>query len=241
VDGEIEASRDGDPWTIGPELDAAALALRATLPLKPDPVILTGPRVELRPLALPADAEELHAASDGRALELGPLHVAAYDAERTVWRYLSGGPFADAAALGRWLGLQDAAPDGRPLCVVDRASGRAVGVANLMADAPEHLRIELGNIWYGPVVQGAGHNTEATWLMLRHVFGLGYRRVDWKCDARNARSRASALRMGFRFEGIFEQHLIIKGRERDTAWFRMLRHEWPDVEPRLRSMIGAGA
>jgi RimJ/RimL family protein N-acetyltransferase len=109
-----------------------------------------------------------------------------------------------------------------------------------MANAPDHLRVELGNIWYGPVVQGAGINTEATWLLLRHVFGLGYRRVEWKCDARNLRSRAAALRMGFRYEGTFEQHYIIKGRERDTAWFRMLRDEWPGVEPTLLERLGAG-
>jgi RimJ/RimL family protein N-acetyltransferase len=228
-----------DPWTIGPELDPELLAVRAHLPRKPAAVTLTGPRIELRPLDLATDAEALHAASDGHELHLGSLHAAPYDAERSVWRYLSGGPFADAAALAAWLGLQDAAADGRPFTVVDRATDRPVGVANLMANSPEHLRIELGNIWYSPVVQGAGVNTEATWLLLRHVFGLGYRRAEWKCDSRNLRSRAAALRMGFRFEGIFEQHYIIKGRERDSAWFRMLRHEWPAVEPALLERVGA--
>jgi len=228
-----------DPWTIGPDVDPDQLAVRDRLPRKPEAVTLTGPGVLLRPLDLAADVVHLHAVSDGREMRLGSLHVPAYDAERSVWRYLSGGPFADAGALGAWLAPQDAAPDGRPFAVVDRSSDRPVGVANLMANAPEHLRVELGNIWYGPVVQGAGVNTEATWLLLRHAFGLGYRRVDWKCDARNLRSRAAALRMGFRFEGVFEQHYIIKGRERDTAWFRMLRGEWPAVEPALAERVRA--
>ena len=149
------------------------------------------------------------------------------------------GPSRTPAALGAWLAAQDAAPDGRPFAVVDRATDRPVGVANLMANAPEHLRVELGDIWYGPVVQGTGVNTEATWLLLRHAFGLGYRRVDWKCDALNLRSRAAALRMGFRFEGIYEQHCITKGRNRDTAWFRMLRGEWPAVEPALEERVRA--
>ncbi len=222
-----------DPWAIGPMIDPATLALRDTLPRKPDPVELVGSRVLLRPLDLTTDAAPLHHASNGGALDLGRLRVGAYDPERRIWRYLSGGPFADARALAAWLAVQDAAPDGRPLTVIDRASGRPVGVVNLMANAPEHLRVELGNIWYAPVVQGAGHNTEAVWLLLRHVFDKGYRRVEWKCDARNQRSRAAALRLGFRFEGIFEQHYVVKGRERDTAWYRMLRREWPSIEPAL--------
>ncbi|MET0771508.1 MAG: GNAT family protein [Candidatus Limnocylindrales bacterium] len=234
-----EAAPAVDPWTIGPDVDPELLALSGDLPVKPAPVTLTGPEIVLRPLGLATDAEALHAVSDGRPMDLGSRHVAAYDPERSIWRYLSGGPFVDAAALAAWLGSQEAAGDGRPFAVVDRASGRPVGVANLMANAPDHLRVELGNIWYGPVAQGAGVNTEATWLLLRHAFGLGYRRVEWKCDARNLRSRAAALRMGFRFEGIFEQHYIIKGRERDTAWFRMLRHEWPSVEPVLLERVGA--
>jgi RimJ/RimL family protein N-acetyltransferase len=235
----IKGLEDSDPWTVGPRLGAGMLALRDQLPRKPAATTLVGPRVLVRPLDIASDVEALHAISDGRPTDLGTLHAAAYDPERSVWRYLSGGPFRDATALAGWLAPQQAAPDGRPFAVVDRATDRPVGVANLMANVPEHLRIELGNIWYGPVVQGAGVNTEATWLLLRHVFGLGYRRVEWKCDSRNVRSRAAALRMGFRFEGIFEQHSIVKGRERDTAWFRMLHQEWPDVEPRLELLLEA--
>ena len=214
------------------------LARRRVLPLKPAGVELPGPRILLRPLDLPADAVPLHRASDGGSYELGQRRMGAYDPELLVWRYMSGGPFpGDPESLARWLGIQVSAPDGRPFAVVDRASGRPVGVVNLMANVPDHLRIELGNIWYGPVVQGAGFNTEATWLLLGHVFGLGYRRVEWKCDSRNRRSRAVAARMGFRFEGIQQQHYIIKDRERDTAWFRMLRDEWPEVEPALAEQV----
>jgi RimJ/RimL family protein N-acetyltransferase len=106
-----------------------------------------------------------------------------------------------------------------------------------MSNFPEHLKIELGNIWYTPLVQGTGANHEATYLMLRHAFGLGYRRVEWKCDALNARSRHTAERMGFTFEGIQQAHFIVKDRNRDTAWFRILDHEWPAVEARLRAMM----
>ena len=135
------------------------------------------------------------------------------------------------------LASQAAAPDGTPLTVLDRPTGRPVGVVNLMSNDPANLKIELGGIWYSPIVQRTGANAEATWLMLRHAFGLGYRRVEWKCDSLNARSRRAALRMGFRFEGIQEQHRITKGRNRDTAWFRIVAEEWPTVDARLRALV----
>jgi RimJ/RimL family protein N-acetyltransferase len=102
---------------------------------------------------------------------------------------------------------------------------------------PEHLKVELGSIWYSPLAQRTGANTEATYLMLRHAFGLGYRRVEWKCDALNERSRRAALRMGFAFEGVQEYHYIVKGRNRDTAWFRILDREWPTVKILLERLL----
>jgi RimJ/RimL family protein N-acetyltransferase len=86
-------------------------------------------------------------------------------------------------------------------------------------------------------VQRSKANVESTYLLLRHAFDLGYRRVEWKCDSLNERSRRSALRMGFQFEGIQEAHFIVKGRNRDTAWFRILDREWPEVRERLERMI----
>ncbi len=236
--GRLVASASMDHDVFGPPLDARSLALREQLPRRPDPVTLEGVRYLLRPLDLAQDLDALHAISDGRSMRVGELSAEAYDPARLVWRHLSAGPFPDAAALGRWLTLQDTAADGRPFTVIHRATGHPVGVVTLMSNHPEHLRIELGNIWYGRLAQGSGANTEATWLLLRHAFHLGYRRVEWKCDARNERSRAAALRMGFRFEGIQERHMVIRDRDRDTAWFRLLDTEWPSVDARLRQLVG---
>jgi RimJ/RimL family protein N-acetyltransferase len=130
-----------------------------------------------------------------------------------------------------------AASDGLCLCVMDPGSGQQLGVVNFQANFPEHLKIELGGIWYSPVAQGTGANTEATHLMLEHAFGLGYRRVEWKCDALNERSRRAAERLGFTFEGVQDAHYIVKGRNRDTAWFRMLEREWPRVRERRRARM----
>jgi RimJ/RimL family protein N-acetyltransferase len=139
---------------------------------------------------------------------------------------MSAGPFATAGALRAWLTHQHEAPDGRPFVVRDKLTGTPIGVANLMANHPEHLKIELGSIWYGPIAQRTGASREVTHMLLEHVFALGYRRAEWKCDARNEASRRAALAYGFAFEGIQDAHYIVKGRNRDTAWYRMLDTDW---------------
>ncbi len=225
------------PSQTGPPLPPDVLARRATLPTKFAPVTLTGAVVRLAPLDLDRDVDALHAVSNGQPARLGDRDIPEYDADAMVWRYMPVGPFADADALGDSLRAQVNAPNGLCLCVFDRATGRQIGAVNFMTNMPEHLKIELGSIWYSPLVQRTKVSLESTYLMLGHAFALGYRRVEWKCDAFNERSRRSALRMGFQFEGIQEAHYIVKGRNRDTAWFRILDTEWPDVKTRLEAML----
>ncbi len=201
------------------------LARRAKLPKKPAPVVLTGSRVELRPVDLARDLDALHAVSNGEAYRLGERSVGAYDPEALIWRWMKGGPFKDKDGLRAYLAVQIDAPDMLPLCVHDRATDTPLGVAAFMANVPADLKIELGSIWYGPIAQGTGASREATHLMCAHAFELGYRRVEWKCDSQNERSRRAALSYGFTFEGIQQAHMIIKNRNRDTAWFRMLEGE----------------
>lgn len=221
----------------GAPLTADVLARRVTLPVKFAPVTLVGSFVRLAPLDLARDVDALHAVSNGAPARLGDREIPAYDADAMIWRYMSAGPFADAAGLRAALRAQVDAPNGCCLCVFDRPTGRPVGVVNFMTNMPEHLKVELGSIWYSPLVQRTKANLEATYLMLGHAFALGYRRVEWKCDSLNERSRRAAARMGFQFEGIQEYHYIVKGRNRDTAWFRILDHEWPPVKARLEEML----
>ena len=196
---------------------------------------LRGELVELRPLDLDGDLDALHAVSSGAPCKLGDRTAPAYDPDARVWRYMSGGPFASASELRAWLAPQLALPDALPLTV--RIAGTPVGVACFIANQPPHLKIELGSIWYGPIAQGTGASAEATYLMLEHAFALGYRRLEWKCDSRNEPSRRAALAYGFSFEGIQQAHYIIKRDNRDTAWFRMLDHEWPALRPRLADYV----
>jgi RimJ/RimL family protein N-acetyltransferase len=217
-------------------LDDATLARARRLPRKVAPVTLAGALVRLEPLDAERDAHDLFAVSNGQPIRLGKREIGAYDPDELIWRYLAYGPFERAEDMLPYLRALVDTPDSLAMRVIDVATGRPVGVVTFMSNSPEHLKIELGNIWYSPIVQRSGANAEATWLMLRHAFGLGYRRVEWKCNALNERSRRAALRMGFQFEGIQQAHMIVKGRNRDTAWFRILDHEWPEVEKRLREL-----
>ena len=222
---------------IEEQLSNEVLERRSRLPVKMEPVVLEGRFVRLEPLDVERDAGALFAVSDGSPIRSDQRNVAAYDADELIWRYLGFGPFDNQDDFRAYLQVLADAPDGLAMTVFDRQSDRQVGIATFMSNVPSALKIELGNIWYSPIVQGTPANTEATYLMLRHAFELGYRRLEWKCNALNRRSRRAAERMGFQFEGVQEAHLIVKDRNRDTAWFRILDHEWPEVKARLEATL----
>ncbi len=174
----------------------------------------------------------------GRAVSLVPLDAAAHaDAlfdganggeKDRVWTYLFDGPYADRAAFRANLEAKAQSEDPLFFTILDNASGKAVGYQTFLRIEPTHRVIEVGNILYTPALQRTIGATEAQYLFARHVFDdLGYRRYEWKCNNLNAPSKRAAERFGFRFEGLFRQHMIVKGRNRDTAWYAMLDREWP--------------
>jgi RimJ/RimL family protein N-acetyltransferase len=176
---------------------------------------LRGERVILRPFDPAADAESLHAATRE---------------DPTIWAYLRIGPFADAGELRAVL-EQEAGAEGYAFHAVEPIeAGSALGQAAYMRIDTANGTIEIGSIFFAPGLRRTPAATEAIFLLARHVFDdLGYRRLEWKCNALNAGSRRAAERFGFRFEGVFRQDEIIKGRNRDTAWFSMLDSEWPAI------------
>jgi RimJ/RimL family protein N-acetyltransferase len=194
------------------------VSLRWTPARIPPRETLTGATVRLEPLDPERHALPLFEAShsDGAG---GPL-----------FRYLPYGPFADFDGFNEWLGQRAASPDPYFVCLVDAATDAPQGMAAFMRMAPDHGVIEIGHIWFAPTLQRTRQATEAIYLMARHAFDdLGYRRLEWKCDALNEPSRTAAVRFGFTFEGIFRQHMVVKGRNRDSAWFSILDGEWPRV------------
>lgn len=145
-----------------------------------------------------------------------------------LWRYMHTGPFPDRASFDTYLNRLVATDDPLYFAVVNRETGLAEGHASYMRiDAGQRV-IEVGAILYSAELQRTRAATEAMYLMARHVFeDLGFRRYEWKCNAKNDASQNAARRLGFAFEGVFRQHMIVKGRNRDTAWFSMLDSEWP--------------
>jgi RimJ/RimL family protein N-acetyltransferase len=176
---------------------------------------LVGTRVRLEPLDPERHADDLLAAASG---------------DPRLWDYLPYGPFAGAEELRGWLAERATSLDPLFLTVVDTQTERPQGVVSYLRIEPEHGCIEIGHIWFGAPLQRTPAATETIYLLARHAFDdLGHRRLEWKCDAANARSRRAAERFGFTFEGVFRQHMIVKGRNRDTAWFALLDGEWPAV------------
>ena len=174
---------------------------------------LAGRTVGLEPLA-PGHATALHAAG-------------ADAGDPDLWRFLPYGPWPDPAAWERWVAQAARSEDPLFFAVVP-AGGAPAGVVSLLRITPEHGTIEIGHVWFGAALQRTPAATEAIQLLARHAFDdLGNRRLEWKCDARNARSRRAAERFGFRFEGVFRQHQVVKGANRDTAWYALLDGEWP--------------
>ena len=200
-----------DPLTqlpIGVEVDAHPGP-------RPERIVHEGRYVHLEPLDPAKHTDDLYVASHG-------------DDKDVIWQYLFEPPFADHAAFKAHIERKAQSEDPLFYAIIDKKSGKAMGYATLMRIDTTHRVIEVGNIMYGTPLQKTPGATEAQYLLMRYVFDiLGYRRYEWKCNALNAPSRRAADRFGFTFEGIFRQHMIVRGRNRDTAWYSIIDTEWP--------------
>jgi len=181
-------------------------------PPAPGSDILEGRYARLEPLAA-----EAHAA----------LLFRAFEGHDAVWEFLPYGPFHSAAAYHRWVKEMAAQRDPHFFAIKDVTTGQYGGVASYLRIYPERGSIELGHINLSPTLQRTRAATEAFYLMMKWAFSQGYRRFEWKCDAGNLGSRRAAQRLGLSYEGVFRQHMVVKGRNRDTAWFAATDQDWP--------------
>jgi RimJ/RimL family protein N-acetyltransferase len=185
--------------------------------------ILEGELVRLEPIDVQRHAAELYAAQEGAP---------------EIWDYMSYGPFPSEAEFRTWLSGPATSDDPLFYAIVNQTGGRALGMASFLRITPEHGVIEVGHIWYSPALQRTRQATDAMYVMARHIFeDLGYRRYEWKCNALNEPSKRAAQRLGFTYEGVFRQHMVVKDRNRDTAWYSMLDSEWPAAKAAFEAWL----
>jgi RimJ/RimL family protein N-acetyltransferase len=194
---------------------------------RPGKAVIEGRYARLEPLDPVKHGDQLYASA-----------VAPGSAGR--FRYLPDSPPTDRSDFATWLTRAAALPDPLFFAVIDRATGRAEGRQTLMRIDPANGVIEIGNILWGLAIARTRVATEALYLFARHVFALGYRRFEWKCDNLNEPSKRSAERFGFYSEGVFRQHMVVKGKNRDTAWFAMLDREWPHLKIEFEKWLDPG-
>ncbi|MGH2863986.1 MAG: GNAT family N-acetyltransferase [Solirubrobacteraceae bacterium] len=182
--------------------------------------------MRLRPLDAAADADSLYAVSH------------APHGDPSIWTYLADGPYESVDHLRQMLLWAEGSDDPHYFALVPAGDRLPLGWAAYMRITPEFGVIEIGHIWFAPRLRRTTAATEAIYLLARHAFeDLGYRRLEWKCDALNAASRRAAQRFGFAFEGVFRKHLIVKGRNRDTAWFAITDGDWPAIRRDYESWL----
>jgi RimJ/RimL family protein N-acetyltransferase len=184
-----------------------------------------------------ASLEPLDAASHGDSL----WQNAGGDSNEVLWRYMHSGPFSERTLFDAYLTEKASSKDPLYFAILDRGTCQALGHAAYMRIDTSQRVIEVGSIVFTQQLQRTRAATEAMYLMARHVFeDLGYRRYEWKCNVLNRASRRAAMRFGFTFEGIFRQHMIVKDRNRDTAWFAMLDFEWPERKKEFERWLAPG-
>ena len=192
---------------------------------RPEAAILEGRWCRLERLDPERHGDNLHASAIARGAE-------------DRFRYLPDAPPAERSEFDAWLARAAASSDPLFYAVIDLATGRAEGRQTLMRIDPANGVIEIGNILWGPAIARTRAATEALYLFARYVFdGLGYRRFEWKCNAANLPSRHAAERFGFLFEGIFRRHMVVKGQNRDTAWYAMTDEEWPGIRAAMERWL----
>lgn len=159
------------------------------------------------------------------------------DSDPKLWDYLPSGPFNERGAFDTWLQQHARNTDPWFYSVVDQNTGVTEGLISLMSIVAAHGRIEIGHVTFGARMQRTPKGTEAIYLLAREAFALGNRRLEWKCNANNARSKRAADRFGFSYEGLFRQHMVVKGVNRDTAWYSILDNEWPALQKAFEAWL----
>ena len=197
---------------------------------------IVGEKVNFKKAKLPLNKNLL-----GQSVILEPLSVKRHtkdlfnnfskDSKNIIWRYLSYGPFINFSLFKKWLQSSCVNKDPFFYAIYSKRLKQYCGMASYLRITPDHGTIEVGHINYAPILQNTREGTETMYLLMKNAFSiLGNRRYEWKCHNLNSDSKRAALRLGFKFEGIFRQSNVFKGRNRDTAWFSIIDKEWKKIK-----------
>ena len=218
-----------DPEQPYPRTLSGETVSRPPSAVVPPRITLTGRYVTLEPQDAQRHAAELYAAGHEN------------DEALKIWDYLAYGPWPSVADYTATLRQQSASFDPIFYALRRNDTGVACGQGSIMDINAGFGTVEIGHIWFGLALQNSCAGTEALYLMIRHMMDdFGYRRMQWRCNAMNEKSRRAARRLGFRFEGIFHNHMVFKGMNRDTAWYSILDDEWPEVREHLEAWLDPG-
>lgn len=191
---------------------------------RPDARVLEGRHARLEPI-------------DPEAHSAGLFEANSEDSQGDIWTYLAYGPFDSLGAYRAWIEEFAVSDDPFFYAIRDLETGKLGGVASYLVIVPEFGSIEAGHINLAPRLQRTRAATEAIYLMMKWAFESGYRRFEWKCNSLNAASRRAAIRYGLSYEGVFRNHMVVKGRNRDTAWFAAVDSEWPALDQAFRDWL----
>lgn len=190
----------------------------------PEKKVMQGKSCRIEPLSINTHAKDLY-------------NACCLDSELDLWTYLPYGPFENFESYIKWIEISCLGDEPLFYAIVDQKTNKAIGLASYLRIDPKNGSIEVGHICFSKVLSQTHSATEAMYLMMKHVFELGYRRYEWKCNALNIPSRNAAKRLGFSYEGIFRQAAVIKGKNRDTAWYAAIDSEWTEIRKALETWL----
>ena len=210
---------------------------KRNLPLKPDPIELYGKYIKLLPLDIRRDSYELFMVSNGSEIQRPNKYIEAYSHDEKIWKLTMQNPFETLNDFTNYLQYQKDLVDSRLFCIFDAVYNYQIGIVAYRFNAPEHLRIEIGSIFLSPIAQSTKAATEALYLLLKHAFALGYRRILWSALIHNVRSYRFGSKAGFSFEFTQKNFFVLKGRVWDAAVLKILDFEWPEIKKKLEELL----
>ena len=220
-----------------PPLLPESVLSRRNMPIKPEAVTFTGQYVRMLPLDIDRDASALFLCSNGSEIKMDLKSHPSYDPDELIWELMPYGPFSNIEDFREYLQMIARPANSLIFCLIDIETSQQIGVVGIINNNPSLLKTEIGHVWISPVVRRSKIILEASYLLLTHLFSLGFRRVEAKCDAVDERSNACAKKIGFIFEGVQQYFMIVKDCNQDAAWYRITDDEWEPIKSSIEQKL----